>query len=71
MSRVGKKPVAIPAGVTAKIDGQKVAVKGGKGELTFVVPDDVDGRGRRRRHQRHAARRNQARARHVGHVPRA
>jgi large subunit ribosomal protein L6 len=42
MSRVGKKPVAIPAGVTAKIDGQKVAVKGGKGELSFVVPDDVE-----------------------------
>ena len=41
MSRVGKKPVAIPAGVTAKVDGQKVAVKGGKGELSFVVPDDV------------------------------
>ncbi len=42
MSRVGKKPVAIPAGVTAKVDGQKVAVKGGKGELSFVVPDDVE-----------------------------
>lgn len=42
MSRVGKKPVAIPAGVTAKIDGQKVAVKGGKGELSFLVPDDVE-----------------------------
>ncbi|MBX9758064.1 MAG: 50S ribosomal protein L6 [Beijerinckiaceae bacterium] len=42
MSRVGKRPVAIPAGVTAKIDGQKVAVKGGKGELSFVVPDDVE-----------------------------
>jgi len=42
MSRVGKKPVAIPAGVTAKIDGQKVAVKGGKGELSFVVPEDVE-----------------------------
>ncbi|MFN3892881.1 MAG: 50S ribosomal protein L6 [Beijerinckiaceae bacterium] len=41
MSRVGKKPVAIPAGVTAKVDGQNVAVKGGKGELSFVVPDDV------------------------------
>ena len=42
MSRVGKKPVAIPAGVTAKVEGQNVAVKGGKGELSFVVPDDVD-----------------------------
>jgi large subunit ribosomal protein L6 len=31
----------MPTGVTAKIDGQKVAVKGAKGELNFVVPDDV------------------------------
>lgn len=42
MSRIGKKPVAIPSGVTAKVDGQKVSVKGSKGELFFVVPDDVD-----------------------------
>lgn len=42
MSRVGKKPVAIPAGVTAKVDGQTVSVKGAKGELFFVVPDEVD-----------------------------
>jgi large subunit ribosomal protein L6 len=42
MSRVGKKPVAIPKGVTAKVDGQKVSVKGAKGELFFVVPDEVD-----------------------------
>ena len=42
MSRIGKKPVAIPAGVTAKVEGQKVSVKGAKGELSFVVPDDVD-----------------------------
>lgn len=42
MSRIGKKPVAIPSGVTAKVDGQKVSVKGAKGELHFVVPDDVD-----------------------------
>ena len=28
------------AGVTANVDGQKVAVKGGKGELSFVVPDE-------------------------------
>ena len=41
MSRVGKKPVAVPAGVTAKVDGQAVSVKGAKGELRFVVPDDV------------------------------
>ena len=41
MSRVGKKPVAIPAGVTAKIDGQTVAVKGAKGELNFTAPGEV------------------------------
>ncbi|MGE3245782.1 MAG: 50S ribosomal protein L6 [Beijerinckiaceae bacterium] len=42
MSRVGKKPVAIPKGVTAKVEGQRVSAKGSKGELQFVVPDDVD-----------------------------
>jgi large subunit ribosomal protein L6 len=41
MSRVGKKAVAIPSGVNAKIDGQKIAVKGAKGELSFVAPEDV------------------------------
>ena len=42
MSRVGKKPVAIPSGVTARVEGQNVAVKGSKGELSFVVPADVN-----------------------------
>jgi len=42
MSRVGKKPVAIPSGVTASVSGQTVKVKGAKGELSFVVPDLVD-----------------------------
>jgi ribosomal protein L6, bacterial type len=41
MSRIGKKPVAVPSGVTANLDGQTVKVKGAKGELSFVVPDDV------------------------------
>jgi large subunit ribosomal protein L6 len=41
MSRVGKKPVAVPKGVTVKLDGQTVVMKGPKGELSFVVPDDV------------------------------
>ena len=41
MSRVGKKPVAIPSGVTAAVEGQAVKIKGQKGELRFVVPDDV------------------------------
>jgi large subunit ribosomal protein L6 len=41
MSRVGKKPVPIPAGVTATLDGQTVKVKGSKGELSFRVADKV------------------------------
>ncbi|MGA8170056.1 MAG: 50S ribosomal protein L6 [Methylocystis sp.] len=41
MSRIGKKPVVVPAGVTAKVDGQLVTVKGAKGQLEFLVPDDV------------------------------
>jgi large subunit ribosomal protein L6 len=41
MSRVGKKPVTIPSGVTATVDGQTVKMKGSKGELSFVVPDVV------------------------------
>ena len=41
MSRVGKKPVAIPAGVTANVEGQKVRVKGPKGELEVVLHEDV------------------------------
>lgn len=42
MSRVGKKPVAIPKGVTATVKGQHVTVKGSKGELAFTVPDEVE-----------------------------
>lgn len=41
MSRIGKKPVPVPAGVTATVEGQKVSAKGPKGELFFVVGDDV------------------------------
>jgi large subunit ribosomal protein L6 len=41
MSRVGKKPVTVPSGVTATVDGQTVKVKGSKGELSFVVPGEV------------------------------
>ncbi len=41
MSRIGKKPVQVPNGVTATVDGQKVAVKGPKGELAFVATDDI------------------------------
>ena len=42
MSRVGKKPVAIPKGVTANVQGQHVTVKGSKGELSFTVPDECE-----------------------------
>lgn len=42
MSRVGKKPVAVPAGVTASVSGQHVKVKGAKGELSFSVPPEVN-----------------------------
>jgi large subunit ribosomal protein L6 len=41
MSRVGKKAVVLPAGVTAKVEGQTIAIKGSKGELRFVAPGDV------------------------------
>ncbi|MEM1364754.1 MAG: 50S ribosomal protein L6 [Pseudomonadota bacterium] len=41
MSRIGKKPVSIPDGVTATVDGQTVTAKGPKGELTHVVNDEV------------------------------
>jgi large subunit ribosomal protein L6 len=41
MSRIGKKPVPVPAGVTATVEGQKVTAKGPKGELFFVVGDEV------------------------------
>lgn len=41
MSRIGKKPVAVPSGVTANIEGQTVKVKGAKGALQLALPDDV------------------------------
>ncbi len=41
MSRIGKKPVEVPSNVTATIDGQTVGIKGPKGELSFVVNDEV------------------------------
>ncbi|UPK24541.1 50S ribosomal protein L6 [Bradyrhizobium sp. 195] len=42
MSRVGKRPVPVPSGVTATVDGQTVKMKGPKGQLQFVVHDDVE-----------------------------
>jgi large subunit ribosomal protein L6 len=41
MSRIGKKAVAVPTGVTAGIEGQTVKVKGPKGALELVLHDDV------------------------------
>ena len=41
MSRIGKKPVDIPEGVTATVEGQTVTAKGPKGELQFVVNNEV------------------------------
>jgi large subunit ribosomal protein L6 len=41
MSRIGKKPVPLPSGVTATISGQTVEVKGPKGTLSFKATDDV------------------------------
>ena len=72
MSRIGKKPVAVPAGVTAKVDGQIVAVKGAEGRARAsssptMSPSTLDGQ----RDQGRPAQRDQARPRAVGHVARA
>lgn len=42
MSRIGKAPIVIPAGVTVKVEDNKVTVKGPKGELTQVVNPDLN-----------------------------
>ena len=41
MSRIGKKPVTVPGGVTATVEGQEVKVKGPKGELNHVLVEEV------------------------------
>ena len=41
MSRIGQKPIAIPAGVTVTIDGQTVTVKGPKGQLAWTLAEEV------------------------------
>src|SRR6266508_225946 len=44
MSRIGRKPVPLPKGVTAQIDGHKITVKGPKGELSrTLVANMVEG----------------------------
>jgi large subunit ribosomal protein L6 len=42
MSRIGKKAVAVPSGVTANVEGQTVKVKGPKGALQAVLPDEIE-----------------------------
>ena len=41
MSRIGKKAIAVPSGVTANVEGQTVKVKGPKGALAVALHDDV------------------------------
>ena len=41
MSRIGKKSVPVPAGVTVNLAGANVSVKGPKGELSFILTDQV------------------------------
>jgi large subunit ribosomal protein L6 len=42
MSRIGKKAIAIPQGVTATLEGQTVTVKGPKGQLAWTVVDEIE-----------------------------
>src|ERR1700741_25880 len=42
MSRIGKKAVAVPNGVTVTLDGQTVTVKGLKGQLAWTLPDEIE-----------------------------
>jgi len=41
MSRIGKNPIAVPAGVTVTLNGNQVSVKGPKGELSRSIPADM------------------------------
>jgi large subunit ribosomal protein L6 len=41
MSRIGKKPVAMPSGVSANVEGQTLTVKGPKGTLSMQLMDDL------------------------------
>src|SRR6218665_1070310 len=42
MSRIGRLPIEVPAGVTVSVDGREVAVKGPKGELTLTVASPIE-----------------------------
>jgi large subunit ribosomal protein L6 len=41
MSRIGRKPIPVPAGVDVTVDGSRVVVKGPKGQLEHTVPDAI------------------------------
>ena len=41
MSRIGKKPIKIPEGVSVKVSDEKVQIKGPKGELSFVIRPEI------------------------------
>ena len=41
MSRIGRAPINIPAGVKVKIEGQNLHVEGGKGKLSIIVPETL------------------------------
>ncbi|MCI4662098.1 MAG: 50S ribosomal protein L6 [Neomegalonema sp.] len=42
MSRIGKRPVEVPSGVTASVKGQTIEAKGPKGNLSFTAPEEVE-----------------------------
>ena len=42
MSRIGKKAVAVPSGVTVTLDGQTVTVKGPKGQLSWTLAEEIE-----------------------------
>ena len=41
MSRIGRQPITIPAGVTAKVDGREITVTGPKGTLSMTVAEPI------------------------------
>jgi large subunit ribosomal protein L6 len=41
MSRIGKNPITVPGGVTITLDGNRITVKGPRGELSRVIPADM------------------------------
>lgn len=42
MSRIGKKPIEIPQGVEVSIKGRSIQIKGPKGELTWIYPEEIE-----------------------------